>query len=109
MLRLTDTMPVKPDDGEEVMPLPTDPTVIYLGGLFFLALAAALYVAAEIVWPLVFAFMLSLLFKPVQRALARLHVPRLVSAFMIVSCLRTGRGLGNSCIRSGIDMGGKAS
>jgi hypothetical protein len=32
--------------------------VIYLGGLFFLALASALYVAAEIVGPLLFAFML---------------------------------------------------
>ena len=51
--------------GFDVEPLPSDPKVIYLGGLFFLGLAAALYVAAEIVWPLVFAIMLSLLFKPV--------------------------------------------
>jgi predicted PurR-regulated permease PerM len=84
MLKVTDPEPVNPDDDEEAMPLPTDPTVIYLGGLFFLALAAALYVAAEIVWPLVFAFILSLLFKPVQRLLARVRVPKLVSAFLIV-------------------------
>jgi hypothetical protein len=41
-------------------------------------------VAADIVWPLVLAFMISLLFKPVQRILAQLHVPQLVSAFLIV-------------------------
>ena len=58
------------------MPLPTDWKAIYLGGLFFLGLATALYVAAEIVWPLAFAFILSLLFKPAQRVLTRLHVPR---------------------------------
>jgi hypothetical protein len=77
MLRLTDPAPVNPPEVEEAMPLPADPKVVYLGGLFFLGLAAALYVAAEIVWPLVIAFMLSLLLKPVQRVLTRLHVPRL--------------------------------
>ena len=51
---------MNPDGEEEAMPLPTDSKVIYLGGLFLLASAAALYVAAEIVWPLVFAFILSL-------------------------------------------------
>jgi predicted PurR-regulated permease PerM len=84
MLNLTNPVPGNPDDAQEAMPLPTDPKVIYLAGLFFLALAAALYVAAEIAWPLVFAFMLSLLFKPVQRLLARIHLPRLVSACLIV-------------------------
>jgi predicted PurR-regulated permease PerM len=84
MLRLTEPAPINPPEVEEAMPLPTDPKVIYLGGLFFLGLAAALYIAAEIVWPLVIAFMLSLLFKPVQRVLTRLHVPRLVSALLIV-------------------------
>jgi predicted PurR-regulated permease PerM len=64
---MTDRVPVNPVHIEDAMPLPTDPKVIFLGGLFFLGLAAALYVAAEIVWPLIFAFMLSLLFKPVQR------------------------------------------
>jgi hypothetical protein len=57
MLSRTDPAPVNPADVEEAMPLPTDPKVIYLGGLFLLGLAAALYAAAEIVWPLVFAFM----------------------------------------------------
>ena len=55
------------EDGEEAMPLPADSKVISLGGMFFILLLAALYAlyaAAEIVWPLVFAFMLSLLLNP---------------------------------------------
>jgi hypothetical protein len=43
------------------MPLPIDPKVIFLGGLFVLALLAAAYVAGEIVLPLVFAFTIKLL------------------------------------------------
>jgi predicted PurR-regulated permease PerM len=43
------------------MPLPSDPKVIFLGGLFVLALLAAAYVASEIVLPLVFAIILKLL------------------------------------------------
>ncbi len=35
------------------MPLPSDPKIIFLGGLFGLALLAAVCVAAEIVLPLV--------------------------------------------------------
>jgi predicted PurR-regulated permease PerM len=40
--------------------------------------------AAEIVWPLVFAFMLSLLLKPVERLLKRLQVPTLLSSLLLV-------------------------
>ena len=87
MLKVTDRERVNPDGEEEAMPLPTDSKVIYLGGLFLLASAAALYVAAEIVWPLVFAFILSLLFKPVQRLFARIRVPKLISTLLIVLAL----------------------
>jgi len=75
------------DVGEEAMPLPTDPKTIYLAGLFFLALLTALHVAAEIVWPFVFAFMLSLLLSPMQRGLERIHIPRLLSSLLIVLTL----------------------
>ena len=70
--------------GEEAMPLPSDPKTIYLAGLFFLALLTAVHVAAEIVWPFVFAFMLSLLLMPMQRILERIHIPRLLSSLLIV-------------------------
>ena len=66
------------------MPLPGDPKTIYLAGLFFLALLTAVYVAAEIIWPFVFAFMLSLLLMPVQRLLERIHIPRLLSSLLLV-------------------------
>jgi hypothetical protein len=46
-----------PDD----LPLPSDPKVIFLGGLFVLAVLAAAYVVSEIVLPLVFAIVLKLL------------------------------------------------
>ena len=53
------------EPGDETMPLPSDLKTFYLGGLFFIALLTALYYAAEIVWPLVLAFALSLI--PTQR------------------------------------------
>ena len=37
------------------MPLPTDPRTVFLGGIFVLGALAALYVAAEIVLPVVLA------------------------------------------------------
>jgi predicted PurR-regulated permease PerM len=72
------------DDGEETMPLPSDPKTIYLAGLFLLALLAAARVAAEIVWPFVFALVLSLLLKPAQRVMARVRIPRLLSSLLLV-------------------------
>jgi hypothetical protein len=44
-----------PAEVPEDLPLPADPKVIFLGGLFVLATLAAAYVASEIVLPLVFA------------------------------------------------------
>jgi predicted PurR-regulated permease PerM len=45
------------------------PKVIFLGGLFVLALLATAYVASEIVLPLVFAIVLKLLLQPARRHL----------------------------------------
>jgi len=70
--------------GEEAIPLPADTKVVYLGGIFFILLLAALYAVAEIVWPLVFAFILSLLLKPPMRLLARLRFPRVLCALLLV-------------------------
>jgi hypothetical protein len=49
------------------MTLPSDPTVIFIGGLFALALLTTAYVAGEIVLPLVFAITLKLLLQPALR------------------------------------------
>jgi predicted PurR-regulated permease PerM len=51
---------VPPAEVPENLPLPADPKVIFLGGLFVLAVLAAAYVASEIVLPLV--FIISLVF-----------------------------------------------
>jgi predicted PurR-regulated permease PerM len=69
------------------MPLPVDPKVIFLGGLFVLALLAAAYVAGEIVLPLVFAFTLKLLLQPIMRLFERLRVPRAIAALLLIIVL----------------------
>ena len=76
--------------GEDIpteMPLPSDPRTIFLGGLFALAVVTAAYVASEIVFPLVFAFILKLLLQPLFRAMERLRIPRAVAALLIILAL----------------------
>src|SRR5512132_245893 len=84
-----------PAEEPEEMPLPSDPKVIFLGGLFSLALLAAAYVAGEVMMPLVFAIVLSLLLQPALRFLERLRLPRtLASLLLILALLATIVGLG---------------
>jgi predicted PurR-regulated permease PerM len=78
---------VSPAEVPEEMPLPSDPKVIFLGGLFVLALLAAANVASEIVLPLVFAIVLKLLLQPALRILERLHVPRILAAMLLILAL----------------------
>jgi predicted PurR-regulated permease PerM len=86
---------VRPAEEPEEMPLPADPKVIFLGGLFALALLAAVYVAAEIVLPLVLAVVLKLLLQPAMRLFERWHVPRILAAlFLILAVFGTIVGLG---------------
>ena len=75
------------EDEEEAMPLPADAKIIFLGGIFLILLLAALYTAAEIVWPLVLAFALSLLLNPLLRFLTNLHVPRVLCALLLVAAV----------------------
>ena len=82
-----ETEVVPPAQEPEEMPLPSDPKVIFLGGLFVLALLAAAYVASEIVLPLVFAIILKLLLQPAMRILERLHVPRMLAALLLILVL----------------------
>jgi predicted PurR-regulated permease PerM len=72
------------DDDSDDMPLPTDPKTVFLGGLFALACMAILYVAAEIVLPLILAIVLKLLLQPFVRLLERIHIPRAVGAILSV-------------------------
>jgi predicted PurR-regulated permease PerM len=81
------TEAVSPVEVPEDLPLPSDPKVIFLGGLFVLAVLAAAYVAREIVLPFVFAIVLKLLLQPALRILERLHVPRILGSFLLILTL----------------------
>ena len=88
---------VSPEEVPEDLPLPSDPKVIFLGGLFVLALLAAAYTAREIILPFVFAIVLKLLLQPAFRILERLHVPRIVAALLLILALfGTVVGLGTA-------------
>jgi predicted PurR-regulated permease PerM len=82
-----ETEVVPPAEEPEEMPLPSDPKVIFLGGLFVLALLATAYVASEIVLPLVFAVVLNLLLQPALRMLERLRLPRILAALLLILAL----------------------
>ncbi len=69
---------------EDEMPLPTDPKTIFLGGLFFFAWMAVLYVAADIILPIILAIVLKLLLQPFVRLLERIRIPRAVGAIFAV-------------------------
>ena len=78
---------VTPAEVPEDLPLPSDRKVVFLGGLFVLAVLAAAYVVSEIVLPLVFAIVLKLLLQPALRVLERLHVPRILAALLLILAL----------------------
>jgi len=78
---------VQPAELPDGMPLPSDPKVVFLGGLFLLALLATAYVASEIVLPLAFAIILNLLLQPALRMLERMHVPRILAALLLILTL----------------------
>ena len=82
-----ETEVVSPAETPEELPLPSDPKVIFLGGLFVLALLATAYVASEIVLPLTFAIILNLLLQPALRLLGRMHVPRILAALLLILAL----------------------
>jgi predicted PurR-regulated permease PerM len=69
---------------EDDMPLPTDPKTVFLGGLFAFAALAVLYVASEIILPLVLAIVLKILLQPLVRLLERIRIPRAVGAILTV-------------------------
>jgi predicted PurR-regulated permease PerM len=75
-----------PKDDDE-MPLPTEPRTIFLGGLFLLAVLAALYVAAPIILPVVLAIVLKLLLQPLVRLLDRVGVPHALGALVAILIL----------------------
>jgi predicted PurR-regulated permease PerM len=78
-----DAVPTEAADEAE-MPLPANPQTFFLGGLFALAVLAALYAASAIILPVVLAFVLKLLLQPAVRLLERAHLPRAVGALVAI-------------------------
>ena len=72
---------------EDGLPVPSDIKAVLLGGLFLLAMLAACYVAAEIVLPIVLAVVLSLVLQPAMRLLERIHLPRGITAMLMILVL----------------------
>ena len=65
----------------------SDVTAIFQGGTFALMLLAACYAAAEIILPIVVAFMLMLVLQPAMRMLERVYLPRSLAALVIIVIL----------------------
>jgi predicted PurR-regulated permease PerM len=58
-------------------------------GTFGVLVLACLYMAQSLLLPVVLAFLLSLVFSPLVRVLAKFRIPRVLSAFAIVLTLST--------------------
>ncbi|MDY0884575.1 AI-2E family transporter [Dongia soli] len=72
-------------DTPATITFPEDFRLIVQLGLLILALLAAMYVAAEVILPIVLAFVLKLLLQPAMRGFERLHVPRPLAALLVLS------------------------
>ncbi|MBX3501436.1 MAG: AI-2E family transporter [Alphaproteobacteria bacterium] len=82
-------MPTPPPD-DQPMPLPSNPIVLLLAGVFGLLAIFALRLVAEIAIPIAMAFMLSLVLQPAMRVLVRHHLPRGLAALVVLVALCGG-------------------
>jgi predicted PurR-regulated permease PerM len=78
--------PPPPDAAETAgeLPLPKDVHAFLLFGIFTLLLLYALYFAAHMLLPVMFAFLLQLLLQPAMRALGKLRVPKTAAALLLL-------------------------
>src|SRR5579862_2504722 len=67
---------------------------VMLTGLFLLALAFTLRLARDFFLPLILAFFLSFLLRPVLRMLNRVHIPDAIGAALLLLAVVGGVGLG---------------
>jgi predicted PurR-regulated permease PerM len=72
---------------DDDLPISSDPKTVFLGGLLALGILAGCYAAAEIVLPIVLAFVLNLVLQPGMRGCERLHIPRTAAALLIIALL----------------------
>jgi predicted PurR-regulated permease PerM len=72
------------------MPQFSNLATVFLGGLFAIALLAALRDAREIILPLILAFVLKLLLQPAIKLLQRLHLPAGFGALLVILLIIAG-------------------
>jgi len=82
-----DFVNTEPSADADALPLPRDVRTVFQGGTFFLLLLGACYLAAEIILPIVLAFVLMLVLQPTMRFLERWRVPRGLAALAIIVVL----------------------
>ena len=69
------------------MPLPREPRTVFQGTLCLIAVLACLYIAKDIVLPVMLAIVLKLLLQPFVRLLERARVPKAVGALLALALL----------------------
>ncbi len=67
------------------MPLPHNPQTVFLGGLFLIACLTVMYVAQQVVLPIVVALILKLLLQPIVRVSSRMRLPRAIGAVIALA------------------------
>jgi len=86
----------------ELLRKPLDVRSIALTGLFVLAIFYTMYFMRSVLLPIVLAVLLSCLFRPIVRALARIKVPPIISAAVILAALLALIGYGVSSLMAPI-------
>ena len=82
----------------ELLQKPFDVRSVALTGLFILAVFYTIYFMRSILLPIVLALLLSYLFRPIVRGLAKLKIPLSVSAALILMVLLACAGYGISAL-----------
>lgn len=85
-----DTSPAEEIPERKELPLPTDVKGMVLIGILALMTLSALYFTGEILIPIIIAFLLKMVLEPTMEFLVAWHLPRFLSAFLIVSVLLSG-------------------
>src|SRR5260221_3221592 len=73
------------------MPLPRDLPSFLMTAILTLLVLVVLYFSGEGVLPLVFAFLLNLLFQPAMPPLVKQHAPKTIAALFINLCVFRAR------------------
>src|SRR5438045_516334 len=83
---------------EELLERPFDIRSLALTGLFILALFYTIYYLRSVLLPIVLALLLSYLLRPIVRGLARIKIPTLLGAALILITLLSAITLGISAL-----------